>query len=72
MMIGLVGPDYILSNDPEAVQLADDFFATALDIWEADRSRNPKQARFGNKNAAKRRGHSVNTELPLRTNSAGD
>ena len=72
MVIGLVGPDYILSNDPEAVQLADDFFATALDIWEADRSRNPKQARFGNKNAAKRRGHSVNTELPLRTNSAGD
>jgi hypothetical protein len=57
MCLSLVGPDFI-SNRDDAV------FEEALKTWNAASMRNPRKARFGNKNATKRRAEEVRTELP--------
>ena len=58
MMISMVGPEYVCGGD-ETV------FDEALTAWQGACTRNPRQARFGNKNACKRRAHEVRTSLPV-------
>ena len=67
MTVGLVGPEYASWE-----QGGSDFFETALQVWEAAALRNPKKARFGNKNAAKRRGHEARTPVPAASDSNPD
>ena len=43
-----------------------------MKIWKQSCQRNPKQARFGNKNAKKRRGHEARTELPSSNEQADE
>ena len=67
MTVGLVGPEYASWE-----QGGSDFFETALQVWEAAALRNPKKARFGNTNAAKRRGHEARTPVPAASDSNPD
>ena len=61
MTIALVGPNYVIcGNDGEG-----GFFEKALEVWGDNCNRNPNKARFGNKNACKRRGVASKTELPV-------
>ena len=56
MMVKLVGPDYVSWQSKE-------WFQRVYEHWQAARLRNPNQARYGNQNASKRRGHEVRTEV---------
>ena len=65
LTIGLVGPDYVTVD-------SEGFFEEVVKVWEDSAQRNPKQARFGNQNAKKRRGHESKTELPTQASVGGD
>ena len=63
MTISLVGPDYVSNQD-------DGIFKEALSEWQGACARNPRQARFSNQNACKRRAQEARTELPSPSSAA--